>query len=255
MNSEKLKDFETARSLEWLETNGLGGWASGTVSGAHSRRYHGLLVAATHPPVGRMMVLSKLDETIKIDDTKFELGTNQYPGTVWPQGYTHLKFFERDLFPVFEYEAGGVVLRKTIAAIHGENTTIVLYEVISAEENFTFELLPLSSCRDYHSLSHTNDHIGHHYLFDNGIFRTLNYQECPELFISVPGSSFNENKSWYYNFEYSIEQQRGLDFKEDLYTHGTFSINLKAGDQLGVIISTDDPTGRDAFQLFQKEKK
>jgi predicted glycogen debranching enzyme len=263
MNAEKLKDFETTRSLEWLETNGLGGWASSTVSGAHSRRYHGLLVAATHPPVGRMVVLSKLDEAIVFNpggnessnEIRFELGANQYPDTIWPKGYSHLKSFERDLFPVFEYEAGGVILRKTIVAIHGENTTVILYEVISAEDDFNFQLLPLSSCRDYHSLSHANDSIGHHYLFDEGVFRTLNYQGCPELFISVPGSNFTESKSWYYNFEYQVEQERGLDFKEDLFTHGTFSIDLKEGDRLGIIISTDDPTGKDAFKLFQKEKK
>ena len=94
-----LTDFSTCQNLEWLEANGLGGYASGTVSGAHSRRYHGLLVAAAEPPVGRMNVLSKLDEAIIVAGERFELGTNQYPGVIHPQGYTFLKTFERDLLP------------------------------------------------------------------------------------------------------------------------------------------------------------
>lgn len=250
-----MENFSNLREKEWLETNGLGGWASGTVSGANSRRYHGLLVAATHPPVGRMMMLSKLDESVIVNEQRFELGANQYPGAIWPQGFQHLISFQRDLFPVFEYEIDDVRLRKTIAAIHGENTTVVLYEVLSCEVEFELELLPLYACRDFHSLSHANDYIGHPYLFDEGIFRTLNYQGCPELFISVPRSSFHEKKDWYYNFEYEEELQRGLDFKEDLFTHGKFSVTLKNKGKLGVIISTDDPTGKDAFKLFQKEKK
>ncbi|HTE29221.1 MAG TPA: glycogen debranching enzyme N-terminal domain-containing protein, partial [Chryseolinea sp.] len=88
-----LSDFNVARNLEWIETNGLGGYASGTASGAHSRRYHGLLVAALHPPVGRTVLLSKLDETIVTNETavggqaiRYELGANQYPGAVFPNG-------------------------------------------------------------------------------------------------------------------------------------------------------------------------
>ena len=94
-----LSDFGISQSLEWIETNGLGGYASGTVSGANSRRYHGLLVTATVPPVGRMNVLSKLDEAIIVAEERYDLGTNQYPGVIHPQGYKFLKSFERDLFP------------------------------------------------------------------------------------------------------------------------------------------------------------
>lgn len=250
-----LADFDTARSFEWLETNGVGGYASGTAAGAHSRRYHGLLVAATRPPVGRMVILSKLDETISMGGERYELGTNQYPGALYPKGFTFLKEFERDIFPSFLFDTGPVVLKKTIAAIQGENTTVVLYDVVEAVEPFEFELLPLYACRDFHGLSHANDFIGQPYVFEEGIFRTLNYYGCPELFISVPTSQFIESKGWYYNFEYAIEQYRGMDYKEDLYTHGKFSLLLKKGDKLGIVISTDDPTGRDAFKIFETERQ
>jgi predicted glycogen debranching enzyme len=254
-DSHNLNDFRKASSLEWLETNGIGGYSSSTVAGAHTRRYHGLLVAAMSPPVGRTVVVSKLDETIVQGEERFELSSNQYSGAVHPEGFKHLTKFERDLFPEFYYKAGDVELKKTIAAIHGENTTVIVYEVLSAKEKFTLELLPLYACRDFHSTSHANDSINQPYLFQDGLFRTVNYQGCPEVNISVPGSEFKESKGWYYNFEYAIEQYRGLDFKEDLYTHGKFVVELKKGSKLGIIISTEDTTGKDALQLLEKERK
>lgn len=258
-DSTILSDFDKAKSLEWIETNGLGGYASSTVSGANSRKYHGLLVAALHPPVGRTVLLHKLDETIVVKgdagDTRYELSSNQYPGAIHPKGYTHLTRFERDIFPEFYYSAGGVVLKKTVVCIHGENTTIVHYEVLEAGAPFTLELLPLYSSRDFHSLSYANDVIGKHYLFDEGIFQTVNYPGGTELFISVPGAIFKEQQGWFYRFEYSVEQYRGLDFHEDLYTHGNFSVALKKGASLGVIISTEDPLNRNALKVLTAERK
>lgn len=254
-----LTDYDKARSLEWIETNGLGGYASGTVSGSLTRRYHGLLVAALHPPVGRTVLLHKLDETIIVTkesgEDRYELSSNQYPGAIHPKGYTFLSGFERDIFPEFYFNAGGVQLKKTIACIHGENTTVVLYEVLEAPASFTLELLPLSSSRDFHSLTHANDVIGQHYLFDEGTFQTVNYPEGTELFISVPGSEFKEQQGWYYRLEYPVEQYRGMDFHEDLYTHGTFSVKLEKGDSLGVMISTEDPSRRNALKILATERK
>ena len=249
-----LTDFETSKSLEWIETNGLGGYASGTVSGALTRRYHGLLVAALNPPVGRMVLVSKLDETIVTSTTRFELSSNQYPAVVHPKGFKHLIGFERNLFPEFHYQVGDVEIRKTILAIQGENTTVIIYEVMAAKEKFNLELLPLYACRNFHSTSRANNAIHQEYAFENGQLSWINYQGCPEVFIHVPHSKFIEDKNWYYNFEYAIERERGLDFKEDLYTHGKFSVELRKGSKLGIILSTEGSTGKDAFQLFEKEK-
>lgn len=250
---EQLKNYDFASNLEWLETNGLGGYSSASVAGSNTRRYHGLLVAATQPPVGRMVVLSKLEETIVVKEDRFELSSNQYPGTVYPKGFQYLETFSRDLFPEFTYEAGGVQLKKTIAAIHGENTVVIIYEVLQAKTKFKLELMPLASCKDYHSQAKANDSIYKNYLFDDGVFQTLNYEACPEIFVSVPGSSFVEAKGWYYNYEHAVEQERGLEYKEDLYTHGHFEVTLKQGDKLGVIVSVEDPRGRNAVHLLETE--
>src|SRR4030095_2617900 len=128
-----LQNFDKAVQNEWLETNGLGGWSGSSVVGAHTRRYHGLLLAAITPPTDRMMLLSKLDETIVSDNKRTELGVNlYYDNIIHPAGHKYLAAFRKDFFPQWEYEANGVRLKKTIAMIHGENTVVILYEVLDA---------------------------------------------------------------------------------------------------------------------------
>src|SRR6476659_5251430 len=139
---------------EWLETNGLGGWSGSTIMGCNTRRYHGLLVAATRPPSERMEMVAKMDETIIAGGERFQLGTNDFGDVIHPQGYTFLRSFTRNIFPEFDFEAGGIPLRKTVLMVHGENTTIIKYEVLFAEEPCTIEFLPLLAGRGYHRLLH-----------------------------------------------------------------------------------------------------
>ena len=150
----EVQDFQEAIRHEWLETNGLGGWASSSIIGSNTRRYHGLLVAAIVPPADRMALVSKLEETIVINNQRFELGVNNYGGVIHPNGNQHQISFTRDLFPQFVYEVGGIKIKKTIAMVYDENTTLVIYDVIGAGDPFTFELAPLLSVRGYHSLMH-----------------------------------------------------------------------------------------------------
>ncbi len=248
-------NFNEVIRREWLETNGLGGWASSTICGAHTRRYHGLLVAAAHPPVGRMVMLSKLDETIEVDGQRLEMSTNVYSDAVHPQGYRYLQHFSKNFFPAFTYEAAGVRLQKTIAAVNGENTTLVLYEVSEASRAFTLELQPFMAGRDYHSLTHANDQMTENLEFENDVFVARLYEGPQDLFLLVPGAAFEARPDWYFNFEYLVEKARGQDFQEDLFTPGVFKCQLKSGDKLGVIASTQNPKDRDAFALFAQEKE
>jgi predicted glycogen debranching enzyme len=126
------RNLDVAARREWLETNGIGGFASSTIPGLNTRRYHGLLIAATKPPVGRMVLLSKMEETLIIDGRRFELSCNRYPGAVHPQGYIYLKQFRLDPFPVSVYEADGLELEKSVFMVHGENTTVIQYELRGA---------------------------------------------------------------------------------------------------------------------------
>lgn len=256
-----LQNFQEAVSYEWLETNGLGGFASSSIIGCNNRRYHGLLIAAIKPPAERMALVSKLDETIIIGEEKFELGCNNYGDVISPGGNNFQESFSKNLFPEFIYQAGGVRLKKTIAMRHGENTTLVIYEVLRSEKEFALELLPLISVRDYHSLMHENDSINPNADFRNGVLIIEAYRDTPEIFIHVPHSTLMLQPEWYFHFHYEREKYRGLDFSEDLFSHGKFSVNLKEGDTLGIIISTQNPVsndsygdGRSALELFAEEK-
>jgi len=248
-----LQNFKDATQHEWLETNGLGGWASSSIIGAHTRRYHGLLVAATVPPVERTVLLSKLDETIVSGDKRIELGVNLYmTDVISPNGHHYLNSFTQDFFPQWEYEAEGIKLKKTIAMVHGENTVVVIYEVLKTAEAFTLELLPLMAARGYHSLSHNGPQIHWDADFNDGRFHSKPDGKH-HVYINVPGSTFQLTPGWFNNFQYKIEQDRGLDFTEDLFNHGTFSVELKQGDSLGIIVSTEDVAGRNAHELLSKE--
>jgi predicted glycogen debranching enzyme len=146
-----------------------------------------------------------------------------------------------------------VQLKKTIAMINGENTVVVMYNVLKAANPFTLELLSLLAVRDYHGLAHANEAINPSAAFNNGIFTVTAYPGTPEIFIKVPGAGYAANPCWFYHFNYSVEQERGLDFKEDLFSHGKFTLNLKEGDTLGIIVSDKDPDQYDARQLLAGE--
>src|SRR5579863_9600815 len=120
-------NLDLASRREWLESNGIGGFASSTITGLNTRRYHGLLVAATKPPVGRMVLLAKMEETLVLDGRRIDLSCNRYPGVIHPQGYLHLKQFRQDPFPVAVYEVEGLEIEKSVFMVHGENTTVIQY--------------------------------------------------------------------------------------------------------------------------------
>src|SRR5437868_2859056 len=151
-------NLDTALHREWLETNGIGGFSSASITGANTRRYHGLLTAATKPPVGRMVLLSKLEETLIIGDQRFDLSTNQYHGAIHPRGFERLTSFRLDPFPIFTFEVEGVQIEKSVFMPQGSNTTVVEYRVVNARRKaeLKLETRPLMAFRDYHSLTHEN---------------------------------------------------------------------------------------------------
>jgi predicted glycogen debranching enzyme len=233
---EVLRDFPRASALEWLETNGTGGYASSSIVFANTRRYHGLLVAGSDVRSDRTVLVSKLDETIVTAEGSFELGCNQFPATIHPAGHTFLEHFAKDLFPQATYRAGGVTLRKTIVAPRGENTTIVLYEVVDAPGPFALRLQPFLAGRDYHALV---DRAG--------------WSE-PLVHIRIDGARFESQPDWWSGFEYAIEIERGLPAHEDLFTPGSYVVTLQRGAVLPVALSTADAAGRDLLALVGAER-
>jgi predicted glycogen debranching enzyme len=166
--------------------------------------------------------------------------------------------FRKDLFPIFTFEAGGARIEKTIAAmaaVTGEPTILVLYEVLAAPGPIVLGLRPFYAGRDYHALVHANDAVHREGTFAGGFLRYRSYEGLPEVFLAVPGSEYRPSPDWYYNFEYAREAERGLDSREDLFTPGSFTVTLEPGSRLGVIASTADPAGRDPFVLLAREQE
>ncbi|HVW83181.1 MAG TPA: glycogen debranching enzyme N-terminal domain-containing protein, partial [Bryobacteraceae bacterium] len=247
-----ILDIDASLRCEWLETNGLGGFASSTIPGVNTRRYHGLLVAALHPPVGRYVLLSKLEETVFLNGERYELSANLYPGTTHPQGYKYLKSFERDPWPTFIYEVGGVEIEKRVFMAYGENTTVIEYSVRGGAQ-CTLELCPLIAFRDYHSTTHANDALNPEVSEDPGTLSVEPYHGLPRLYLGHNARWTARAGNWYFNFEYPRERERGLDFQEDLFQPLIMQFEIGAGNNATVIASTERREASVAGELRQRE--
>jgi glycogen debranching enzyme len=237
LDEDVCRDLESSLQREWLETNGIGGFASASVAGANTRRYHGLLTAALRPPVDRYVLLSKLEETVFLNGERYELSCNLYPGTTHPQGYKFLKKFRLDPFPIFTYEVGGVEIEKRVFMVQGENTTVVEYQ---AQENATcaLELRPLIAFRDYHALTRANDVLNRNFTQTPGEITLYPYSGLPPLYLAHNARSIAPESDWYHNFQYPRERERGLDFQEDLFQPLTMRFDLGPGAKATVVAST-----------------
>ncbi len=239
-DEKTCRSLDEALSREWLETNGLGGYSSSTVAGLNTRRYHGLLVAATKPPVGRAVMLSKLEETLVIGGRRYDLSANQYPGAIHPQGYEYQTGFRLDPFPVFTYEVEGIRVEKSVFMLHGENTTVVQYEFQkSSDARCSFELRPLIAFRDYHSLGHENGALDARVHTEEGLVTVKPYADYPALYLAHEAGEVDAAGFWYRNFEYREERARGFDFTEDLFHPFVLKFELDGREQVRVIASTE----------------
>jgi predicted glycogen debranching enzyme len=244
VGKEICGDLDAALRREWLETNGLGGFASSSIVGMNTRRYHGLLVAATKPPVGRLVILSKLEETLFIEGQPVDLSVNRYPGTVHPQGFRYLKQFRLDPFPVFTFEIEGIEIEKSVFMVHGDNSTVVQYELKKNNhperpKTLWLELRPLIAFRDYHSTTHENGALTPALQEEPGLTAVTPYAGLPTLYLAHNAAESKKTSDWYRNFEYEAERERGLDFTEDLFNPCVLRFDLRSRRQASVIASTE----------------
>ncbi|HQQ78413.1 MAG TPA: amylo-alpha-1,6-glucosidase [Thermoanaerobaculia bacterium] len=255
---------ETRDSGEWLETNGLGGYAMSTATGENTRRYHGLLVAATRPPAGRSVLLSKLEETLVLAGRRVDLSTNRFPGTLHPEGWRLLTGFRMEPFPTFTWEVDGVVVEKEVFLPHGENTVCVTWRIVSAPKDagaIGLEVRPLVAFRDFHALTHENAELDRRVEIEEGRIRVAPYRNLPELFVAHGGAATRAG-DWYRSFEYEEEQARGFDYVEDLWHPATLlftfeeipsSSGPRARREATVIASTSPRSASDLHLLRKNE--
>src|SRR6476646_2060592 len=254
LTPEVCRDFDQAKQREWLETNGIGSFACSTVMGMNTRRYHGLLTAATRPPVGRMLLLSKLEETLIVGDSRVDFSTNQYVGAVHPAGFRCLTGFRLDPFPVFTFECGGAVVEKSVFMAYGSNTTVIEYRLIAAPKNSSvrLETRPLIAFRDYHSTTHENQGLDGRIQQEPGRVSVQPYAGLPRLYLAHTAQHVQAGGDWYRQFYYAIEAERGLDCVEDLFNPVMLDFDLSARTAT-VLASTEAVSWEDAAALRDHE--
>ncbi|HEY2880809.1 MAG TPA: amylo-alpha-1,6-glucosidase [Pirellulales bacterium] len=247
---------------EWLEADGLGGFAMGTTSGERSRRYHGLLTIATNPPSGRMVLVNGFEAWITTSAGRFAISTQRYsPDVIYPDGYTRIADFQTHPCPRWTFRLpDGVELIQELFVPH-DAPACCLQWFIRGPGEATLELRPLFSGRDYHSLQHENgafdfkldraavEHIEVGLGGETFIWRP--YHDVPEI-IAITNGQYTHEPEWFRNFVYQFEQERGLDFNEDLASPGTWrwKLNDAVTSQNAVLIFT---TGLSGF-LSLREK-
>ena len=237
------RDLEIGLTREWLVTNGLGGYASGTVVGVNTRRYHGLLIAAVRPPVQRTALLIRLDDVLTVNDRPVDLMAAEYEdGTIFPHGYTHLAEFDlEDGVPTWLYAVDGALLRRSIWMVPGRNITAIRYKLVAGTAPVELALRPLTAARDHHAVQHGNP--GWRFAADavpDGV-RVRATPDSAALWLLVRGADYIPAGDWYWKYLLRQERDRGYDHIEDLYQPGTFRASLEPGQSLTLIASADDP--------------
>ena len=247
------RDLDQAMVREWLDTNGCGGFASSTIAGPNTRRYHGLLIAALDPPVGRVVYLSSIQETVTVGSQSLELGCNVYHDVVHPRDYRYLEHVQLDPYPIFTYRIEGVSLEKHVMMLSGRNATVVSYR---STEPLDLILRPLLSLRDFHHLSQYNGVIDGTPTIAGQRTSFTPYDGLPSIHFDLSEASYQPDAFWYYNFSYPVEAYRGLDSIEDLFAPGEWHCHVTPDLPLTVVASVDDavPTS-EAFALAQNEER
>ncbi|BCL34493.1 amylo-alpha-1,6-glucosidase [Nostoc sp. MS1] len=251
--------LNTAESREWLVTNGIGGYASGTVAGLLTRRYHGLLVAALQPPLGRTLLLAKLDETVLYDHHSYPLNTNRWAdGNVSPHGYQHIERFALEgTIPVWQFAVADALLEKRVWMQQGANTTYVQYTLSRATQPLDLQLKALVNYRDYHG--DTQSHDWHMFLatLANGICITA-YPGATPFYLLSDSGSVSPIHNWYYGFDLAIERYRGLKDKEDHLHAATWEVTLHPGESFTFVASTEEQPnlqGETALKLRRTQEQ
>lgn len=233
-------NLEQAENREWLVTNSIGGYAMGTIAGLLTRRYHGLLVAALNPPLGRTLMLAKIDDTLLYGDRFYPLHTNRWAdGTIGPHGYRHIeRFFLEGTIPTWRYACADALLEKRIWMQPGANTTYIHYQLLRATQPLTLTLKAMVNYRDYHANTRGEGWRMTIVPVNKGVYVSA-FPEAVQLHLVGDRSEVTPAHDWYYGYELSAEKQRGLDDHDDNLHAATFQATLQPGDTLTLVASTE----------------
>ena len=229
--SKKDLELKSGLTKEWLITNGIGGFASQTVLGINTRKYHGLLVAPLVPPSRRYVVLSKLDESIKIADKEEILYSNVCKNYI-SEGYKKLEKFEKIYYPRFNYETeSGIVVKKQIAMVYGKNIVCVYYTVDNTKnnQNALMKIAPIMNFRDFHCMSTEHEYKVDQKIKENKIRIVVDDNKTTPVYLySKEGKYIEHHNDIFKNMFYVEEEKRGFYPEEDLFVPGRYEIEIEA---------------------------
>ena len=250
--------LEEGIQKEWIITNGLGGFASSTIIGANTRKYHGLLIAPLTPPARRYLILSKVDESIEIGGTKYELYTNMGQDYI-SKGCKYQTSFEKEELPIFKYQVGDVEIIKTICMKYGENTIGILYKIKNGKQPSKLTLAPLMNFRDFHSMS-TNHEFAVRQENKNTKVKVIidNMIQNPVYMKVSEGTYIPHQNDIFRHMFYVEEQKRGFYPEENHVVVGRFEIDLKPNEEkeISFVCSLEENIDElDVNKVILSEKK
>ena len=230
--SKKQLDLKKGLKKEWLITNGIGGFASQTVLGINTRKYHGLLVAPLVPPARRFVILSKVDESVVIDG-KEEIIYSNMGKTYISEGYKKLDSFEKVYNPIFTYITDdGIKIEKTITMVYGKNTVCVYYKVTNIDKPIIMKIAPVMNFRDFHQMNTNHEyHISQQVRVNNKIRVTLDRNKVTPIYIYLKEGKYIEHQyDVFKNIFYLEEEKRGFFPEEDLIVPGRYEVEIEPNE-------------------------
>ena len=251
---EVCGNLDAALRREWLVTNGIGGYASGTLIGVSTRSYHGLLVAALEPPVGRIVLVGGTVEQATYDNRRAWISTNEYADGVFvPDGYRNLAEFRLEgNLPVWTYAIADALIERRLWMAHGQNTTYVSYRLLHASGPVDLEITPLITYRDHHYLTSGQGWQMQVESHSHGVLDRA-FQDAAPLRMLTDSGEFRSGGRWYWNFRYREEGARGFNDHGDLYAPGSFAKRLEPGETLTIIFSVEPDVELDGAASLSAE--
>ena len=235
---------------EWLITNGIGGYAASTDKGINTRRYHGLLVAPLNPPGLRKLILSKVDESVIINDKKYDIYSNESTNGN-TKGYEYMVDFEKSIIPIYTYKVKNVVIEKSICMLHGRNTVAIVYRVANQKAKVKLLLTPVVNFRDFHA--ETQDLKFNYSQKINRDRVQLDFgKDKGKINICVCGSKYHEHiDDIFYGMYYEKEAERGFHAEENHAVPGTFEVEIKPNEdkEITFLCSLDGEYGNGLDEL------
>jgi predicted glycogen debranching enzyme len=255
VNAQDCQNLDRTLSLEWLETNGRGGFASGTVAGVNRRRYHALLLVARKPPSERFVLVNHLEEWVEVNGRTVPLSTNCYPGVIYPDGYKSCRSFTTDPWPTWTYDCAGVSIQREILCVQGRDLVIVRWRLLKkAKFPVTLLVRPMLSGRDYHSTHHQNAGLDSSLTEGEQSVTWHPYHDLPAVHVFHAGM-YRHDPRWFQQVQFTVDQQRGLDFEEDWWSPGEFADQLKAGEDATLVFTTESVNALDVATLIHVERE